>query len=124
MRNVLFLMAALLMSQSIHADEILFNTTTKRSVLDMATAPDLKVWERSTYLDELCFKNASAEVAHQEMLDFRDMEILFDFDTESYVESSVYKNEIYVSALNGKMMDDGLTEEEATLEYEIFACEF
>ena len=105
-------------------EEILYNETTQRSVLDMATDPQLKIWERSTYLYELCYKYVDAQTAHEEILNFLDQDLLFDFDTESYVDSWVDGDEVVILALNGKMMDDGLTEEEAILEYAIQTCGF
>ncbi|MCO5113108.1 MAG: hypothetical protein M9899_02925 [Bdellovibrionaceae bacterium] len=73
---------------------------------------------------ELCYKHVDAKTAHQEILNFYDQDLLFDFDTESYVDSWVDGDAVIVLAFNGKVMDDGLTEEEATLEYAIQTCGF
>ena len=105
-------------------DEILFNTTKKRSVLDLQTDPNLKVWERSTLLKDLCYKNATAKEAYKKILKFEEEELLFDFDLETHVKSFVEGKEIVIFALNGKMMDDGLSEREATLKYTIEICDF
>ncbi len=104
--------------------EILFNLEKKRSVLDLKTDPNLKIWERDTYLFNLCFKHSTAKEAHAEILSFREQDLLFDFDTETLVDSWVEKDEVVINAINGKMMDDGLTESEATQEYIIQKCNF
>lgn len=112
------------MSSSYAAPEILFNINSQRSVLDLATDPDLKPWESFTYLKDLCFKNAEAEEALDEIINFKDAELLFDFDTEWFVQAGVRGDYVDILAVNGKVMDDGYTEEEATYEYVIGECEF
>ena len=125
MKNLLLISSLVFAAQTgFAAPEILFNMDTQKSVLDMATDPDLKPWESFTYLSELCYKNANAEEALDEIINFKDQELLFDFDTEWFVDAAVREEYIDILAVNGKVMDDGFSEEEATYEYVIGECEF
>lgn len=106
------------------SDEILFNTDFKKGVLDVYTDPNVQIWERFTNLHQLCYKNAEPQAAMDEIMRYYDEGLLFDFDTEDYKSMEQDGAILRITVLNGKMMDDGLEEEEAYQTHDIGPCTF
>jgi hypothetical protein len=111
-------------SSSFASDEIIFDIESKRGVIDRYTDPTLKIWEKFSTLSEICYKNADAEQALKEIMYLRDEEILFDFDTEEFIDAGVVGPIISITIMNPKKLDDGLTENEASVTHDIVPCEF
>ncbi len=116
--------SVLFMAPAFASTEILFNMDEQKGVVDLYTAPNTEIWEKTTALYQLCYKNADALVAADELMMLKDEGVLFDFDTEDYQSHEIDGAIIRVTVFNGKMLDDGIEEEEAYVTHDIAPCTF
>lgn len=107
---------------SFASDELIFNSETKTSVLDLYTDPEVESWERYTYDYELCYKSEDIQAAYDSMLSLKDDGvILSDSETDEYVDSKISNGKIFVTTYSSKVADEG-EDPESTEEVE--PCNF
>lgn len=112
-------------SSAITSEEIIFSTEYKRSVVDLYTDPSSKVWEKYPPVHELCYKNADSQQALEEILKLKDEGILFhDYETEDFQDAEIDEDTIRITVYNGKLLDNGIEDDEAYEQHDIGPCEF
>jgi hypothetical protein len=120
MKNLLLVFCLIASTSSLHATEVLWNTTKEKSVLDLYTTPGAPLWKQLTSLYELCYRDVTAEKALEEIMFLKEEGILYyDDQVEQYLDSYLDGETIVIVVYNDKIEEDYKKEH-----HEINRCTF